>query len=295
MVLITFCTTDKKIYKINIPPEKTIEEAKEIYINQTGSNNSDKIKMLYNKKILQDQDTIDSLNIKEDDLIVVLSASKMKQNQIIKNEDQLPEVQPLPHYNSISPNDDFILFNKANKRRIIRKKSSSIQKMKLFPTKIQKVYQSNRVCQNKNSPQRRGNVVMIYVIVSNPNLPKGQQSNSQVLSNLPMPFLRGIEQTIRSFASQNARHPVINSVSQQPLSPNMQNIARIRNLANLKQLNRHRPSERFISMASAIRNSRVRRLNRTKVFNEIRFFYLVQLHCFIFIVLANLMRMNKRN
>ena len=53
MVVITFCTIDKKIYNINVPPEKTIEETKQIYIEQAGINNSSYIKMAHNKKILE--------------------------------------------------------------------------------------------------------------------------------------------------------------------------------------------------------------------------------------------------
>ncbi|KAK8847010.1 hypothetical protein M9Y10_019584 [Tritrichomonas musculus] len=75
MVIVTFCSADKKFYKIEIPQGTTVEQAKKIYEEEVGCKTCS-IRMIFKKKVLQNNIVIDTLDIKENDFIVVYVLKK---------------------------------------------------------------------------------------------------------------------------------------------------------------------------------------------------------------------------
>lgn len=76
MVLVTFRSGDGKKYKIELPPETTIEDAKKAFLEKISSSLGNKqvssIKMLFRRNQLDDKCTISSLNMENKDFIAVI-------------------------------------------------------------------------------------------------------------------------------------------------------------------------------------------------------------------------------
>lgn len=94
MVLVTFRTVQKKIYKKEFLPESTIHDAKEYIAQEQCEGQSSDIKMIFKAKTLDNDVTIGSLNIGEKDFILV-HAQKPSISKTIQQAN-LPEAKPLP-------------------------------------------------------------------------------------------------------------------------------------------------------------------------------------------------------
>lgn len=258
MVVITFCTIDKKIYNINIPPEKTIEETKQIYIEQAGINNSSMIKMAHNKKILEDQTTVGSLSLKENDFILVISPSKRQSNQNLQKEEKLTEVQPIPLYTPLMNNNESNLLGTTKngrriKNRLIINRKSSTKKNKSQQTTTLK---QRRTIQNKHGRQNVRLVIVFRVIPISPV----RQNMPQLLS-------------INNSKQLNLLGPLINFMSR----------SRFSHSRNALNLTKKIASKRFIKISSL-------KKVRVQLFNEIRFYIQVQFHVFVLLFFFSLMK-----
>lgn len=163
MHFVTFCTPDKKYYRKEISQDATIEEAKKIFCEETSECNLQSIKMIYNKQVLHDSIVISSLELKENDFILVLINSKQS---ISKPESQIPETKPLP-FKHKKPNQK--LHTKGPIRlTVISKKTKQVKFLTIMPSDMHKKKYKKLILRAKrdskkinNSPETKTHVTHI--------------------------------------------------------------------------------------------------------------------------------------
>lgn len=122
MVIIRFRTSQNKSYKIELEPTSTISQAKE-NLSKIIGNNADhtKFKMLFKARMLKDDQTIESLNLKANDSIFVhvfLPKSKINFHSNvypINSEEAAQVLQELTSDNSTIPVNPVNPINRVNR------------------------------------------------------------------------------------------------------------------------------------------------------------------------------------
>lgn len=125
MVLITLLTPNKKHYKVDVQNEASINQVKNLAAETIGNLDEKSIKLLYKGKILENETTINSLNMKEKDFIVVYCENKKSmisvqkenanQNVQLSSSDEQIQVNPQNQNNeNKSIDDDPEFINKQN-------------------------------------------------------------------------------------------------------------------------------------------------------------------------------------
>lgn len=99
MVLVNFRTLQSKLYKIELPPNAKISQAKEEISKEIDGSDPSRMKMMYKSKLLNNDVPISSLHLGEKDFIVV-NASQAKPKPAAPSQPE-PAAQPLPAANPI--------------------------------------------------------------------------------------------------------------------------------------------------------------------------------------------------
>lgn len=104
-MLVTFRSIFGKAYKLEIPPNTTVKDCKRIIRRETDIK-SKSIKLIYKSTCLKETDDVTSLNLTDDDCIVIHIPSERPpppppENKTEKKND-MPSVQPLPDITQIS-------------------------------------------------------------------------------------------------------------------------------------------------------------------------------------------------
>ena len=168
---------DKKHYEIEMAPETLIGEAKQIFQQQVGGCEVKSIRMIYKKKILNDNIAISTLDMKEKDFIAVYlqkSTTKSQTSQVVSK----------PATNTSTPNQINQPILQLNPVPLNQTNSNSLT------TDPIPIYQPNQYNQSQ-LPQPLPNALDLYNQISS-------------ISNL-----YNYEQTNRPFRSTNAFNQIV--------------------------------------------------------------------------------------
>ncbi|KAK8843020.1 hypothetical protein M9Y10_025208 [Tritrichomonas musculus] len=169
MFLISFYTIDKKVDKIEIPNEATVKDVKQIYANKVGKCESNCIKIIHDKKVLQDHIIISSLGLKENDFLLIITNQKKMINPYLQTKDKPPMAKPLPTTTDSKP--------QANKLSTSRIKM--INPLNIYQSAKKKTFISNKRPNNiillPKSPMIRKRIhnpktrrIVRFIIIINP-------------------------------------------------------------------------------------------------------------------------------
>lgn len=95
MVLVKFRTVQSKLYKIDLPSNANISQAKQEMSKEMGGNDPSSMKMIYKAKVLSDEVPISSLKLGEKDFILV-NTPKAKPSNPVEQVQKPPEAEPVP-------------------------------------------------------------------------------------------------------------------------------------------------------------------------------------------------------
>ena len=102
MIALQLCAMDKKKFDINVEENSTIGEIKEYISKKIFNCDLNKIKICFRKNILRDIDRLNSLNIQDDEkIILVLNKSNSNSIQNTNSNSKsksIPISEPIPFY-----------------------------------------------------------------------------------------------------------------------------------------------------------------------------------------------------
>ena len=98
MVLVKFRTVQSKLYKIDLPSNANISQAKQEMSKEMGGNDPSSIKMIYKAKVLSDEVPISSLKLGEKDFILVNTPKSKPSNppNPVEQVQKPLEAEPVP-------------------------------------------------------------------------------------------------------------------------------------------------------------------------------------------------------